>query len=114
MIVQWHFVLIIDARVDRLAVIGYAVAVNIATAGRENAVGTRRGHLEDWRYLETPGQIKNTGQNEPVSLVFAGWSEVDRVKFDEHVLGLVTEIRRLAEPRLRLRKSVVRVQLKLV
>src|SRR5689334_19457962 len=114
MIVQWQLVLVIDAGVDRLAVIGYAVSVNVASTRRENAVWACRCHLEDRRYLEVPGQVKNARHYEAVTLVFSSWAEVNRVKFLEQVLRLQTEIRSCAEPSLRLREGVVSVQLKLI
>ena len=83
-----NYVLIIDSRINRLAVIGYAITVDVANAVRKNAVGPCRCHLEDRRDLEIPRQIEDTRDHEAMALVFASWPKVNRVKLIEQVLRL--------------------------
>ena len=84
------------------------------SAGREDAVGPGRRQLEDRRDLEAPRQIEDARQHEAVAFVRVSRTEVDRVPLVEHVLRLIAEVRCEAEPGLRLRERVVRVQLVLV
>ena len=112
--VQRQLVLIIDARVNRFAVVGHAIFIDVAHAGWKDAVRTGRSHLKNRRELEVPRQIENAGEDETMAFVLPGGSEVDRVKFYEQVLWLQAEVRGCPKPRLRFRERVVRIQLVLV
>src|SRR6185369_855299 len=107
-------VLIVDCRINCFAIISNAVLINIATTRRENAVGSSRAQLENWRDLEVPRKVKDTRQDEAMSLIFGGWPEIIRIEFDERVLRRQTKIRGGAKPGLRFREGVMRVQLEFV
>src|SRR5205085_2040122 len=84
--------------IARVAVNRHAVAVDIAAARREDAVGAWACELQDRRELEAPLQVEDAGQNEAMAFICIGRAEVlGRVPLVEHVLRLVAEIRSLAE-----------------
>jgi len=48
-VVERQLVLVVDAGVHRVTIVVDAVTVNVASTSRENAIGTSRRHLKDWR-----------------------------------------------------------------
>src|SRR5262245_49988935 len=107
--------LIIDAWINGIMIYVHAVSINVAAAGWENAVRTGGSQLQDGRHLETPWQVEDSREDEPVSLIRIGRAKIlRRIPGIENILWLISKVRCLSVPGSGFGKSVMCVQLHLV